>query len=606
MAAPLRITQIWRYPVKGLGGQQLTSTDLGRDGIALDRVLGLTHDRVPLSPFGHWTTYDAFHALDARPDLGGFSARAIDSENGAKIEVRTPRGETAAVTLDSSGAIADDSALTPGTVSRWFGTSTTTARLVSSGSHLWDLADAPISIINEASVRAVGRAVGHDLDPRRFRANLYVDSDEPWSELHLLGRTITIGGVELEVLRPIERCQAISVDPTRGGRDINLPGALYAHFGHLFCGVYARVVRTGEIHDGDPIDSDRRPQPAVSLAGATVNEARSAPRPGSISRVEAPARDAASLLIEDSTGTLSQAAPGQHLRLHGTSGERPWWRNYTISGVDARGVRITVRRLEDGLASPIVHDLRASADVLVSGPYGEATADPQGPDHLVVLTAGIGITPALSIARALQDANSDRAVDFVHVDRSREAIPHWDEIERAATALPNVRHHLFLTRSDAHPGVHHEGRPTGEFLSSLITDASQTELHVCGPATFLQDVRHFAAERGIGDDAIHADPFYSPRHDVPEPREAPRAGPFRVEFARSGQVYEWDPSCGTLLDLADKRGQSLPASCRAGACGTCAVKVTGDVFYTLEPVTPAPAGQTLICCAVPTSDVVIS
>ena len=111
---------------------------------------------------------------------------------------------------------------------------------------------------------------------------------------------------------------------------------------------------------------------------------------------------------------------------------------------------------------------------------------------------------------------------------------------------------------------------------------------------------------GVGDGAIHSDPFYSPRQDTFEPREAPAPGPFRVEFSRSGKVHQWDSSCGTLLELADQQGEGLPASCRAGACGTCAVKVTGDIFYTIDPVAPAPAGQALICCAVPTSDVVIA
>ena len=372
-----RVAELWRYPVKGLGGQPLTSAHLARDGIAFDRVLGVTHDRVPLSPFGSWTTYDAFHALDVRPDLGGFSACVDPTDEGAQVHLRSPDGDSGEVTLDSSGAIIDDSGFPPSTVMEWFGNSTGTARLISSGSHLWDLADAPISIINEATVRDIGRAVARDLDPRRFRANIYIDGDEPWSELQLLGGSIVVGQVQLEILRPIERCRAISVDPRRGGTDINLPGALYTHFGHLFCGVYARVVTAGKIHEGDDVRPRRSHQPAARLVGATSNESRSAPRPGSIARVEAPAQGTVSLVIRDSTETLAQAAPGQHLRLHDTTAERPWWRNYTISGIDDEGVRITVRRHEDGVASPIIHGLRTSSDVVLSGPFGDASVDCQ-------------------------------------------------------------------------------------------------------------------------------------------------------------------------------------------------------------------------------------
>ena len=601
-----RVTHIWRYPVKGLGGQHLTSADVGRDGMAFDRLLGLTHDRVPLSPFGSWTTYDAFHALDARPDLGGFSATVDETEDGARIHVRSPHGDTAEVTLDTRGAIIDDSGFTPATVTQWFGNSTSTARIISSGSHLWDLADAPISIINEASVRDIDQAVGRDLDPRRFRANIYIDGDEPWSELQLLGRRILVGDVELEILRPIERCRATSVDPTRGGTDINLPGALYTHFGHLFCGVYARVVTPGRIHEGDDVRPRRSHQPPARLAGATPNESRSAPRPGSVVRVEAPAQETMSLVIRDSTETLAQAAPGQHLRLHDTNASRPWWRNYTISGIEDDGVRITVRRHEDGAASPAIHRLSASSDLLLSGPFGDSTVNGQASDHLVVLTAGIGITPALAIARSLFAADSERRVDFVHVDKSRETIPHWEEIEGAARELPNVRHHLFLTAPGPLDGIHSPGRPSPAFVGSLIDDPRRTEIHLCGPSTFLHDMRFTATGSGVGEDAIHSDPFYSPRQDLSERRDVPSPGPFRVEFSRSGKVHQWDSSHGTLLDLADQQGEGLPASCRAGACGTCAVKITGDIFYTIEPVTPAPAGQALVCCAVPTSDLVIS
>ncbi|MGO8867178.1 MAG: MOSC domain-containing protein [Alphaproteobacteria bacterium] len=114
--------------------------------------------------------------------------------------------------------------------------------------------DAPepwLSLVNLASVRDLGeRIVGGEIDPLRFRANLYLEGLAPWRELDLVGREIGIGPVRLKVERAITRCAAVNVNPATGARDLNLPRALEGGIGHANMGVYAEVLSAGEIECG--------------------------------------------------------------------------------------------------------------------------------------------------------------------------------------------------------------------------------------------------------------------------------------------------------------------------------------------------------------------
>jgi len=110
-----------------------------------------------------------------------------------------------------------------------------------------------VSIINLASVEALSRHVGRPLDPRRFRANVYVEGWPAWIENDLSGRALRLGAAALTVVKPIVRCVATHVDPDTGEKDIDVVRSLFEGFGHTFCGIYARVARGGEVRLSDSI-----------------------------------------------------------------------------------------------------------------------------------------------------------------------------------------------------------------------------------------------------------------------------------------------------------------------------------------------------------------
>jgi hypothetical protein len=85
----------------------------------------------------------------------------------------------------------------------------------------------------------------------RFRANIYLEGLEPWAETALVGETLSLGGARLEILKMTDRCAATGVEPGTGRRDMDLVQALRQNFGHIDCGVYARIVEGGPIAIGD-------------------------------------------------------------------------------------------------------------------------------------------------------------------------------------------------------------------------------------------------------------------------------------------------------------------------------------------------------------------
>jgi len=111
-----------------------------------------------------------------------------------------------------------------------------------------------VSVINLASVAAIGTAIGAPVHPLRFRANLYVEGWPAWHEFDLLEREIAIGDARLKVTKRTLRCPATEVDPDTGVRDLAIPTTLMQTYGHADCGVYAQVIAGGEVAVGDAIN----------------------------------------------------------------------------------------------------------------------------------------------------------------------------------------------------------------------------------------------------------------------------------------------------------------------------------------------------------------
>ena len=115
-----------------------------------------------------------------------------------------------------------------------------------------------ISVINLASVRDLSQKIGVELDPLRFRGNLYVEGWPAWAENDWAGRELMVGWGRAKVFKPIVRCAATEVDPQSGVRDLEVVKALFDAYGNMHCGVYIQMISAGRVGLGDAITE---PQP---------------------------------------------------------------------------------------------------------------------------------------------------------------------------------------------------------------------------------------------------------------------------------------------------------------------------------------------------------
>jgi ferredoxin len=184
--------------------------------------------------------------------------------------------------------------------------------------------------------------------------------------------------------------------------------------------------------------------------------------------------------------------------------------------------------------------------------------------------------------------------------------------------VPHGREHVFYTAPDAvisDPATTVHGRLDAAAIANLGLPSDATA-YVCGPETFMTDLTAALVAAGIAADRVHTERFggrtpINPgltAEDRPSPHPPagePGTGP-HVTFARSGLTVRWRPELPSLLDLAEACDVPTRWTCRTGVCHTCVTPVlAGTVRYATEPLEPPAAGETLVCCAQPTDDLVL-
>jgi ferredoxin-NADP reductase len=221
---------------------------------------------------------------------------------------------------------------------------------------------------------------------------------------------------------------------------------------------------------------------------------------------------------------------------------------------------------------------------------------------VALVSAGVGLTPMISMLNAIVETGAEHAMG-AHVRR---------------LADENDFVHCYVRYSRPGPeetegrDYDSEGHVDAALLERLLP-AEGVDYYLCGPTPFLKSVFRGLLAGGVAEDRIHYE-FFGPASALRKGDDAGIAKgdcvecstEIEVTFKRSGVTGNWNPSFGTLLDMAEGMGLSPAYSCRSGICQTCICSIVGgEVEYVEEPLDPPDDDAVLICCSKPKTDVVI-
>jgi len=244
-----QLAHILRHPIKAVGVEEIARADLlAGNPLAQDRRWAVAHAgaRFQGQP-GAWAAKMNFLRGVAGPELMAITARS----NGEQVTLSHPRAETIALNMAKSG---DHSRLIDWLTPLWPEGRPAPSHVVEvPGQALADWPDPFLSLLSLSSLAKLSQHAGQSLHPWRFRGNLWVSGWEPLTERRQIGQKLRIGTATLEIVQPITRCRATGVNPETGAEDCDTLAALESLWGHKDFGVYARVLTSGTIAQGDRV-----------------------------------------------------------------------------------------------------------------------------------------------------------------------------------------------------------------------------------------------------------------------------------------------------------------------------------------------------------------
>jgi ferredoxin-NADP reductase/MOSC domain-containing protein YiiM len=500
----------------------------------------------------------------------------------------------------------------------------------------------------------------------QFGENFTVDG-LPDSEV-CIGDRYRIGGAIFEVTQPRVTCYRVGIRMN----EPRMPALLVAHHRP---GFYFRVLQEGEVGAGDDIvklaDGPERISvaevdallylpghsheqlqralriPALSkgwqssfqamlkqdsisttVAGnpGLANEEQAPAWPGfremRVANINKESDSVTSFILEPIDGQplpLFQAGQFVVLRLHLEPDKAPVLRSYSLSDLpEADHFRISVKSELNGIGSSFLCNRAREGDVLdVSAPRGSFTLRPsQSP--VVLLSAGVGATPVMSMLHALAAGKSQREIWWIYGARNRVDHPFAEESRSLLKQLSRGREYIVYSRPAAIDQVGADFNATGHIDTALLARigvSRDSDFYLCGPSSFLQSMRDGLRNWGVLAENVHTEIFGALEGITPGmaqvvhtphlPQGPPGVGP-PVSFARSGITAAWDRQFASLLELAEACDVPVRWSCRTGVCHTCMTGlIGGSVIYDPEPLERPAPGSVLVCCAQPNAGVTL-
>jgi ring-1,2-phenylacetyl-CoA epoxidase subunit PaaE len=326
------------------------------------------------------------------------------------------------------------------------------------------------------------------------------------------------------------------------------------------------------------------------------------------------------LEVPDEVRREFEFLPGQHLPIQVAIDGKPVRRTYSICSVPGQlPLEIGVRIQPGGQFSGFVADDLGVGDKLeVMPPFGQfhANIEPNHEKTYLAFAAGSGITPVLSIIRAVLEGEPHSKVVLFYGNRRQRTTMFIDDLYALKNRFPERVQLYFLFSHEGQEFEIFSGRldekKVPELFNSFCGGMTPDEAFVCGPDTMIASVRTALISSGMDESVVHVERYGAPRKKgVTQPSKndaTEKQATVNVIMDGHRKSFEMTASAGNIVDAAAEQGIELPYSCKGGVCATCRTHVReGEVRmatnYGLEPW-EVEKGFVLACQSIPVTDAV--
>lgn len=314
-------------------------------------------------------------------------------------------------------------------------------------------------------------------------------------------------------------------------------------------------------------------------------------------------------------GVKANFKAGQFLTIRATVDRQELIRTYTVSSApDDEEYRISVKR--DGIFSRHLHSTIVVGNTIeAKAPTGAFIYPVSKNNPLVLIAAGVGITPMMSILRdviiAAIKTRSLRSVVLIASARSNKERAFFDELVDLGFSVGNdikIIWCLSQPEEDLQQGIHFDvaGRIDRNVLEKYLPKET-SDVFICGPDGFMQSTYNHLRSLKIEDENIYSEAFgpaslVRDTHKPTEQNQIAEEALLTLVNEKGEQLFEhvWQQNDGTLLEFAESHGLTPNYACRSGQCGSCRAELKyGDIAYPQQPSATIPNNDVLLCCAMP-------
>lgn len=326
-----------------------------------------------------------------------------------------------------------------------------------------------------------------------------------------------------------------------------------------------------------------------------------------------------SFYLQPPAGQKPNFKAGQYITLKANINGQEQIRTYTVSNAPGEDfLRISVKREPgsekhvEGVFSNFLHRQMQTGDsLLAKAPKGDFYLSFTQQKPIVMIAAGIGITPMLAMIRhALFQGIRSRNMPSILLlacarnDSERAFISELKQLE--AQSSGSFRVLWIMTRPEAHLQLgndyHFQGRLNPSLLANHLSDQDIT-VYLCGPESFMQQQYNHLRALDIADAAIHAESFGPAaikRDRQINDTQHKTAETAVIYFRRADVELIWNKADGNLLEFAEAHGLKPEYGCRNRQCGACKTKlISGKVCYDNDVSAQHGEHEVLLCSAMP-------